>query len=50
MRNPGKLLPTPEESDAIDEGHNDPTRPHPVVAGVIAVVVILALIVWPVAT
>jgi hypothetical protein len=48
--NPGKLPFTPEEFDAMDEGQREPTPTYLVVAGVIAVVVILAVIVWSVAT
>jgi len=38
------------EFDALDEGQHEPTVRYLVAAGVIAVVVILALIVWSLLT
>jgi len=48
--NPGKLPVTPEEFEAIDEEQHEPMAMYLVVAGVIAIVVVLALIVWSAAT
>lgn len=50
MWNPGKIPVTPEEFDALDEAEHEPIGTYLVVAGVIAVVVILALVVWSLAT
>jgi hypothetical protein len=46
---PNKPPYTPREIDEIDEANREPTSTFLVVAGVIAVCVILALVIWSLA-